>query len=34
MILLDIMVHAFFHVDGLHIDTCRLIVILYIIGES
>jgi hypothetical protein len=23
-----------FHVDGLHIETCRLIVILYIIGES
>jgi hypothetical protein len=23
-----------FHMDGLHIETCRLIVILYIIGES
>jgi hypothetical protein len=23
-----------FHVDGLHIETCRLIVMLYIIGES
>jgi hypothetical protein len=22
-----------FHVDGLHIETCRLIVIVYIIGE-
>ena len=34
MVLLDIMVHAFFIVDGLHIETCRLIVIVYIIGES
>jgi hypothetical protein len=23
-----------FHVDGLHIETCRLIVMLYILGES
>jgi hypothetical protein len=23
-----------FHVDGLHIETCRLIAIVYIIGES
>jgi hypothetical protein len=23
-----------FHVDGLHIETCRLIVIVYIIGKS
>ena len=34
MVLLDIMLHVVFHVDGLHIETCRLIVTMYIIGES